>query len=241
MNQQINFTINYKNVEILNPMMDVFVVIRQNYRWDNLIENLKPTFAREHIKELEYRFFDIDKLFKGGNEFRFFDIRSVNYPGQNVEVVDKTSEPMQAFIFKDKSRQGEAYAQYNDMNGNFKIENLDFRDLSSANYLDIHFSLGTPEIDGDVYLQGAFSMWNLSDQNKMTYNPATKEYQGSMLLKQGWYDYQYVVKSKYLPPLHFEGSHFQTENVYEIFVYYKPFQPRADLLIGYTLLKINER
>lgn len=241
MNQQINFTINYKNVDILNPMMDVFVVIRQNYRWDNLIENLKPTFARENIKELEYRFFDVEKLFKGGNEFRFFDLRSVNYPGRNVEAVDKNSEPMQAFIFKDKSHQGEAYSQYNDMNGNFQIENLDFRDLSAANYLDVHFSLGTPEIDGDVYLQGAFTMWNLNDQNKMTYNPAAKQYEGSLLLKQGWYDYQYVVKSKSLPPLYFEGSHFQTENVYEIFVYYKPFQPRADLLIGYTLLKINER
>jgi hypothetical protein len=165
----------------------------------------------------------------------------VEYPGRNVESVDKTSEPMQAFIFKDKSHQGEAYSQYNDINGNFQIDNLDFRDLSAANYLDVHFSLASPEIDGDVYLQGAFTMWNLNDQNKMTYNQATKEYQGSALLKQGWYDYQYVVKSKSLPPLYFEGSHFQTENVYEIFVYYKPFQPRADLLIGYALLKINER
>lgn len=241
MNQQINFTINYKNIDILNPMMDVAVVIRQNYRWDNLITNIKPTFARENIKELEYRFFDVDKLFKGGNEFRFFDLRSIDYPGRNVESVNKTSEPMQAFIFKDKSHGGEAYSQYNDINGNFQIENLDYRDLSAANYLEVHFALASPKIDGDVYLQGAFTMWNYNDENKMTYNASAKEYQGTALLKQGWYDYQYVVQSKSLPPLYFEGSHFQTENVYEIFVYHRPFQPRADLLIGYALLRINER
>lgn len=241
LNQQINFTVNYKNVDILNPLVDVSVTIRQNQRWDNLLKDLKPAFARENIKELEYRFFDPDKLFKGGNEFRFFDLRSINYPGRNISTVDKNADPLAAYVMVDKSRQHEAYSQYDDMNGNFIVENLDFNDLSAAHYAMIHFTLASPEIDGEVYVQGAFNQWQLNEQNKMTYDSPTSAYQAEILLKQGWYDYQYVVQSKNLPPLYLEGSHFQTENVYEIFVYYRPFQPRADLLIGYVKLYANER
>ncbi len=241
LNQQINFTINYKNIEILNPMVDVTVVIRQNQRWDNLLTNIKPTFARENIKELEYRFFDPEKLFKGGNEFRFFDLRSINYPGRNIASVDKSTQPNNAYIAKDKSRQGEAYSQYEDMNGNFHIANLDYNDLSAANYIMVNFFLESREVQGDVYVQGGLNYWELNDQNKMTYDSNHKAYNASILLKQGWYDYQYVVKSNTLPPLYLEGSHFQTENMYEIFVYYRAFQPQADLLIGYARLKMNER
>jgi hypothetical protein len=42
-------------------------------------------------------------------------------------------------------------------------------------------------------------------------------------------------------PYFFEGSHFQTENEYEILVYYRPFKPSADLLIGYVRLMKNPR
>ena len=55
-----------------------------------------------------------------------------------------------------------------------------------------------------------------------------------ILLKQGWYDYQYLVKSptaSCLPTLKEVIS--KPKTYYEIFVYNRPFQPRADLLIGY--------
>src|SRR5690606_20790358 len=118
LNQQINFTVDYKNVDILNPMQDVMVTVRQNQRWDNMVNNIKPSFARENIRELEYRFFDPDKMFKGGSEFRFFDIRSIQYPGRNTDKVDKSTNPVTIYIARDKTREHEAYSQYNDINGN---------------------------------------------------------------------------------------------------------------------------
>jgi hypothetical protein len=102
--QQLNFTINYKNVQLINPLENVNVYVRQNQRWDNLMENIKPTFIRENIYELEYRFFDAHNIFKGGNEFRFFDLRSLNYPGRNVETVNKLQLPYQVFIQPYKTR-----------------------------------------------------------------------------------------------------------------------------------------
>lgn len=240
-NQQLNFTVNYGNITILNPLTDVHVVIRQNARWDNMAMDLRPSFVREIEKELEYRFFDESKMFRGGNEFRFFDLRSMNNPGRNVGYVARDKKPYEVYIMKDKPRTSEAYSQYNDLDGTFIIENYDYRDLAFSNYAHVTFSLATPPIDGDVYVTGGLSYWNLGNENKMQYDTAQGLYQTRMLLKQGWYDYQYLVKSGKLPPYYFEGSHFETENYYEIFVYNKPFQPRADLLIGYLRLERNPR
>lgn len=239
--QQLNFTINYKDVEILNPMVDVHVNISQNHRWDNVISDVKPSFVREIEKELEYRFFEESKMFSGGSEFRFFDLRSLNYPGRNVATVAKNVKPFEAYIAKDKSRADEAYSQYDDINGAYRIENYDDRDIAFANYVNVNFALATPPVKGEVFVTGAFTNWNLTEENKMHYDTAQSIYASRMLLKQGWYDYQYVVRSKELPYYHFEGSHFETENYYEIFVYHKPYQPRADLLIGYIRIEKNPR
>jgi hypothetical protein len=241
LNQQLNFTVSYQSLDILNPMMDVHVNIRQNHRWDNIVVDLKPSFLREIEKELEYRFFDESKMFRGGNEFRFFDLRSLNNPGRNVDHVNKTVKPFQAYIQKDKSRQGQAYAQYNDLNGNFNVDNYDFRDPAYTNYVKVNFELVSPPVSGDVYVAGAFNYWALNKENRMQYDSAQGMYTSNILLKQGWYDYQYLVKSSSVPPYFFEGSHFETENAYEVFVYYRPFQPQADLLIGYVSLEKNAR
>lgn len=241
LNQQINFTVNYKNVNILNAMQDVHVNIRQNQRWDNMARDIRPSFAREIEKELEYRFFDDAKMFRGGNEFRFFDLRSLNYPGRNVANVDKSVKPYEVYIARDKTRKDEAYSQYDETNGSFTIENYDYNDLAFTNYAYINFTLTSPPVAGDVYVTGAFTNWNLDNENKMLYDSAKGNYTARVLLKQGWYDYQYLVKSSTLPSYFFEGSHFETENLYEIFVYYRPFQPRADLLIGYMRFDVNPR
>jgi hypothetical protein len=241
LNQQINFTISYRNLDILNPLDMVNVSIRQNQRWDNLATNIKPSFVREIEKQLEYRFFDSEKMFKGGNEFRFFDMRSLTSPGRNVARVTKTVKPYEIYLERDKTRQYQAYAQYQDINGGFILDNYDYRSASFSNYANVHFSLASPPIDGKVYVAGGFNYWNLNRESEMQYDSAQKIYEASVLLKQGWYDYQYVLRSKTQPPYLLEGSHFETENQYEIFIYYRSLQPNADLLVGYIRLDKNQR
>ena len=239
--QQLNFTIDYQNLNVVNPLLDIHVNIFQNHRWDNMVTDAKPSFAREIEKQLEYRFFEESKMFSGLSEFRFFDIRSINYPGRNVASVAKNVKPFEVYIAKDKTRRDEAYSQYEDVNGSFYIDNYDYRDLAFTNYINVNFALASPPVKGDVYVVGGFNNWNLNQENKMQYDSVQHIYTSRVLLKQGWYDYQYVVKSKELPYYHFEGSHFETENYYEIFVYHRPYMPRADLLIGYLRVAKNPR
>jgi hypothetical protein len=134
------------------------------------------------------------------------------------------------------------YSQYPDYNGSYLIDNYDYRRTNASNYLNVAFTLAAPEpVDGDVHVMGAFTQWATDNANRMTYDSARREYTASFLLKQGWYDYQYAVKSRSQPYFFFEGSHFQTENMYEVFVYYRAFQPQADLLVGYIRFEENPR
>ena len=242
-NQQINFKINYSRLDLSNPMEAVKTTIRQNQRWDNARTNVVPSFIREDKRELEYRFFDQDKQFMAGNEFRFVDFRSLNFPGRNTGRLDRSKRPFNLSVLTDSFRADQVYSQYSDMNGNFVIENLDNREGAvSGDYVFVTFSLESPEpINGSVHLMGAFNNWDRSIESKMEFQSKYKAYEKTVFLKQGWYDYQYWVESPKENAYLVEGSHFETENLYEVFIYYRPWKPNADLLIGYFPLPVNPR
>lgn len=75
----------------------------------------------------------------------------------------------------------------------------------------------------------------------MEYDQENKQYYKELLLKQGFYNYMYLVQGGSTDPYYFEGSHYETENRYEIFVYNRPIGSRTDLLIGYTTFDYNQR
>ncbi len=241
-NQALNFIINYNRLEVINPTSSIHVTLRQNQRPDNARKDTPPSLIREDIHELEYRFFDMSNTFSAGNEFRFVDFRSLNSPGINTDRIDKMNKPYEIHVVTDVPRGGQAYTQFPDRNGGFTIENLDTRQEPwiSTNYVYVNFTLRAPQLNEDVFVIGAFNGWVQSEENRMTYSNGV--YSSRILLKQGFYDYQYwVAPSKSTNGNSLEGNHFQTENIYEILVYYRPFQPNADLLVGYFLIPINPR
>ena len=76
----------------------------------------------------------------------------------------------------------------------------------------------------------------------MAYDEKNGAYQATLLLKQGWYDYHYGFESPNgWNVVDLEGSYFQTENEYEILVYYRDMGSRYDELIGYAVLNPNKR
>jgi hypothetical protein len=243
--QPLNFVLDYSQTEILNPLDNLHVVIRQNQRWDNAKFDVKPSFLRDADNQVEYRSIDNSKSFAGGNEFRFVDFKSLNSPGQNTGHLNKTVRPYQLTVATDVPRIDEPYSQYNDIDGNYQVDNLDTGDpKTGANYLPVTFTLKVDQDAGDpVYVIGAFNSWARNDENKMTYNSDKGIYTATIFLKQGLYNYQYLVdsKSNKVNLNYFEGDHFETENMYEILVYNRSFQPAADVLIGYYSVTVNPR
>ena len=241
-NQQLNFTVNYGRANLVDPLLSVKAMVRQNQRWDNVRLNVTPSFIREDKRELEYRFFDQSHEYMAGNEFRFVDFRSLNFPGRNTGRMDRSKRPFSLTVATDRSRGDEVYAQYPDFNGGYVIENLDNRDAYiSGDYLFVTFTLQSQPVAGNVYLLGALTNWERSPDTRMEYQASRQVYEKTLFLKQGWYDYQYWVEGPNQNGYQLEGSFFETENLYEVFIYYRPFRPDADLLSGYFPLPVNPR
>jgi hypothetical protein len=69
----------------------------------------------------------------------------------------------------------------------------------------------------------------------MTYDELNEEYETAMLLKQGYYEYQFrQADGKTLKTM---GDFFETENEYSTLVYYKGQGARYDRLVGYSRVK----
>ena len=237
-NQQIEFAIDYSKIQIPNPYLDIKVVLRQNHRWDNAIYDLKPSLIKEDISQLEYRQFNFENNFKAGNEFRFFDIRSTHYGGRNVEKTNISETQIDAYLYFDKSRSTEPYSFINDLNGGYVVENSEGNnDFIESDYINVHFFLDLKErINEDIYLGGKFTDWNFRESNMLAYNEVSGIYMCNQLLKQGLYDFIYYIPGNTDNPTLLEGNHFETNNEYEIIVYYKDQMLNTEVIIGYLQL-----
>jgi hypothetical protein len=69
----------------------------------------------------------------------------------------------------------------------------------------------------------------------MIFNAAEGIYESQFKLKQGFYNYKYVVvdKSGELNEGRISGNFWQTENNYKVLVYYRDLGARYDRLIGF--------
>ncbi|MBS9525113.1 DUF5103 domain-containing protein [Litoribacter ruber] len=241
--QQLNINVNFNNRELVDPRSNIKVVIRQNQRWDNAIYGLTPTFIREDQKMIEYQLFDGSNVFEAGNEFRFIDLRYVRTRGQNVAKVEMEEDVVFAEAGVDKKRKGLAYVEYMDINGQFGIINVERQNHHlESEYMLVTFNLAADGLPTPPVILGALSNWGQEPEAQMELNTKTNTYQATLLLKQGWYDYQYGIPTgKGYDMESIEGNHFQTENEYEVFIYYRDMGSRYDELIGYTVVNPNKR
>ncbi len=234
-NQQIDFSINYGNLQVNNPTQDLSVVLLQNHRWQDARQSLRPSLMRPNDNYMEYRLLTLDNNFPGWNEFRFFDMRTLNVTGRNVRNISSSpSGSVHVQLGLDQKREIVYTQNLRDVNGNFILQNSDPGDVPlNSNYAHVNFYMKSEALKGRVYVVGRFNNWELGDENVMTYDARSGTYQTSIFLKQGYYDYHYLVDAVDIEPFVLERSHFQTENDYEILVYYRRPGNVNDELIGY--------
>lgn len=240
--QQVAFTIQHPAFDLNNPMQEVNVVVKQNLRWDNARTDLKPFRIDAGRRVLDYGNFDLRNNFPGGNEFRFFDTRTLAVQGQNVVKLERDPNFMIAVIGRDRPRSGVAYSETLDLNGNFLFENRDPGNATrDPDYVLAEFFLESPKIEGKVILMGALTDYGRFEEAEMQHDAQAGGYTTSVFVKQGWHDYKYEVIGANQLPFILEGTFFETENLYEIIVYYRPIGERGDRVIGYQKLEANRR
>ena len=234
--QQIDFTIDRLGKNIIDPYRNFYAFILQNGRWDNAKKNLKPEFYSNN--ELKYNSLSDKNIFSGGNEFRYFDIRSIRYQSEYIRSIDFVSPGFNVFLFPSANREFKPYFYNQDFNGKYYIAIQEGRKPDTdADYVSVYFTLPSNQkvSGGNMYVSGALNNWAYNRNNLMTYNDSEKQYECTMLLKQGWYNYEYAFLrdgSADGSASLFEGSHYETENDYLILVYYRNPQDRYDRLLA---------
>ncbi len=233
--QEVDFTVSHPNYNIQNPFQDLQVVLMQNQRWDNAITTLKPQFVQ--ASQLVYQY-DKENVMRGGNEFRFFDIKNLQTLSLNVANIKRDSV-FTAFLKTDAPRNNTPYTTWDDINGQYVVRRLDATNSETeADYVYVDFRLNYPQPleSGDLYIFGRASDWKLLQEFRMKYDYDASAYRTRVLLKQGYYNFMYAEYNKSdrsADVTTVEGSHWNTENRYQILVYNREVGDRYDRLVGF--------
>tara|TARA_B100001741_G_C16552723_1_gene600318 strand:+ start:3493 stop:4878 length:1386 start_codon:yes stop_codon:yes gene_type:complete len=232
---EIDFSIHHSGYEIDNPFSDIMPIITQNSRWDNVISGLQAVFVKDD--EIVYDYED-ENLFDGGNEYRFFDIQSLRYLSERLANISFETDTHKVVLRTDEARRFQRYSGLvQDINGKRLIRVQEgSRNAIEADYALVRFTLPYEyEIShGDLYVFGQISDYVFPESHRMTYNTKKNYYEANIYLKQGYYNYEYVLKKYEGGNINrfIEGTHYQTVNDYHIYIYHRPTGESYDQLIG---------
>lgn len=237
--QEVDFNAYFNPQDIINPYSNIHVFISQNHREDNMCTDIEPNFVKEN--QLVYNY-DDKNVFEGGNEFRHLDLTTHLNKTAHVREFILEGDTIHAVLLNDPRRQFKKYFQYQDINGRYVVKTLSGSNyLLESQYVMTHFSLpyDVPLTNGDIYVFGEMSDFQIKDEFRMTYNKTSKSYVANVLLKQGYYNYNYLFVPHYGPSNleTVEGTHFDTENEYIFRFYYSDPQNFYDRLMLYEVVK----
>jgi hypothetical protein len=234
--QSVQFNINHPGLSINNPYEEIYPMIFQNFDFSTAIYDLKPQFIRGD--QLLYKY-DKETAYFGGNEFLNFDTKEMLMTNFRVAAVVSGKDLYESILYTDVQRAFDPYTYFPDINGNFLVNKARSNENNlDADYSRVAFSLDADEFfDKQVYVYGAFNNYRLTDENRMIYNPELGIYQAKILLKQGFYNYNFVTLNSHnqINSVELNGSFDETENDYQVIVYYVKFGSRYDRVIGYGM------
>lgn len=233
-NQRVEVQALAKGNDLSSNVNSMTLNVMQNNNPNVAVNNLKPSSTLGN----KLLFQQMSLTFPGNNEFYYFDNKNMNMAADMVratEVKDGVNQtylhPVWAFPLN--------YQYQPDVNGAYYFRRNDLgleRNAErEADYSWVYFSLDSDPVDKEIYVLGGFNNFMPSKLNQMQYDAAAKKYVAKIFLKQGFYNYILATKESN-GTLNFgeiNGNFWQTENLYQAFLYYAPFGRNYDGLMGY--------
>ena len=231
--QSVDISISSGDMNFNNPKETVKTLIIQNNNLNTAITDLKPMYTVGN--QLIYKY-DTESSFWGGNEYLFLDTKDPRAANARTRTTD-LKDLYHNYLFADIVRANRPYTYNPDINGNFVITAIDADNPSiEADYIWTHFYLDKTEFfkNNSIHIYGNFNNYAINDSTKMTYNKEIGVYESKLLLKQGFYNYKYIVVDDKgnLDEGALTGNFDQTENNYKVLVYYRDLGARYDEIIG---------
>lgn len=237
--QQIDIKLITSNIHVSNPLQDIYIIILKNGQLNNKHEKLTPSYIENN--QIHYNH-QKGNVFLGGSEYYIFDTKDVKFAAMQTAKIIFDKNYYHFYLEPDIPEKYKTYTFRQDFNGKYYIKNNDgFDSKLEADYVWVHFFLDYPveRADGDFYIYGALTNWKTNIFSKLSYNNDLKKYEASLFLKQGLYNYKYIFIDKRDQSFDFsfmEGSHYETENDYIIFVYHRDYSFAGDKIIGYKII-----
>ena len=233
--QNLDFSIKSPNLLFQSPLQNVKVLLMQNGKLNEAITNIKPMYTIGN--DLIYKY-DSETQFWGGNEFLYFENKVIRAATNYIARVDANNGVYNTHLYTDNARTNKSYTYNPDANGNFVPLNANASNNAiEADYSWVFFTLSAPSFyeKKNIYINGMFNNYALSDEFKMDYNQEKGIYEKAIMIKQGFTNYQYVVadqnkKIDYENAI--DGNFWQTENNYFAIIYYRENNQRYDRIIG---------
>ena len=233
--QQLSMKLNYRHLNVTNPDEEIFTIVTQNERNDNMRINVRPTMRNSEGMEWSH---NRNLIFDGGNEYRKFETLSLSHPTMGIDEIGWDGTNYNAFPFIAEPRRNYVYDV--DANGAFYIRNSDnSENETTCDYVYVNYRLKTGDRPfGNVVINGKWT--NHADKNLYVakYNDEDDCYSLRILQKQGYYSYQYLLSDNNgnSSQLDSEGNFHETENRYQAYVYFKAQGKRYWQLVGYRQL-----
>lgn len=232
--QQVSVSLNANNYRIQNPYNELKVSVTPNGRRDQEVIVNRPLRVQGNQVIFDH---DRNLIFEAGNEFRRFEMVATRYAGLGVSKIYHFDPYYHVVLATSEPRAETSYLYDKTQNGRFVIRQSGANDSDTeADYFVVHFTLDSDPISGGkIYIDGEMTNHLYTPYNEMVYNPETGQYEKTLLLKQGSYNYQYLflpdgASSATAAPI--EGNYYQTVNEYLVKVYHRAPGERYDKLIG---------
>jgi len=232
----LDFAIKTNAFVFQSPLQNVKVALFQNGRFDNAIYNVKPQYTIGN--DLIYRY-NKETQFWAGNEYLYFDNKDVRNAVGNILRIN-AKEIYETILYTSDARASKGYTYFPDRNGNFITRNINLSVTNQnleSDYTWVFFKLSAPDFfeKKDIYVGGMFNNYSKSDEYKLEYDEKTATYNKAIMIKQGFNNFMYITADKggkVDGGNAVDGNYFQTENDYNVFVYYRQNNERYDRVIG---------
>ena len=225
-----------RGIDIRYPQQQVKLFALQNFRWDNALRNVMPTFVKP--EQLEFTN-ENEMLFPAMREWRWLNARSFRLLGDRVSSQQNTDSSYAIRVNEEQTRVGSPYYFFRDLNGMFLSETVEkINPFWEADYGKVTFTFMPPggqPLRKPLYVFGEFSGYGSDPASRMVFTNEKGVYEAEMVLKQGYYDYVYATRdpaSGGFETDQTEGNAWETENNYMVLVYFRELGGRYDQLLG---------
>lgn len=230
--QQLELEVSHSQLSIIDPCRELRTVVMQNRCWDRVVVCEDPNIISAGSVAYTHRPY---LVFRAGSEYNKFEVLEKHSAGLGLDRIEYHAPYEHVVLYPVEPMHNYTYNET--YNGVYVPRNSRGDAATESEYYVIHFAYaGDKRGDHFIYLVGDFTQGRMQPAYSLEWNDDLGMYEGSVMLKQGYYEYQMVWDDGSCVT----GDYYETRNSYAILTYFRQRGSRYDQLCGFNVLDIKD-